>query len=55
MDEMQAGHPDPACAHRALPDGLLSIEVLQRYAAGANRCLKSVVAQRKPAGAPANP
>lgn len=51
LDEMQAAHAEQACAHRALPDGLLSIEELQRYAAGADRCLRYVAAQRKLASA----
>ena len=49
--EMEASHAGEACAHRALPDGTLSIEELQDYAAGAERCLRYVAARRKPSAA----
>lgn len=49
MDEVEASHAGEACTHRNLPDGMLSIEELQHYAAGAERCLKYVAAQRKQA------
>src|SRR5579859_5514952 len=47
QEEMEMNHADQACAHRALPDGMLSIEELQRYAADADRCLKYVAGERK--------
>lgn len=51
LDEMQAADAGQACAHRALPDGLLSIEELQHYAAGAERCLLYVSTHRHKAQA----
>ena len=47
LDQVEAGHADQVCSHRNLPDGLLSIEELQHYTAGADRCLKYVATQQK--------
>lgn len=47
LDQVEAAHADQVCSHRNLPDGLLSIEELQHYAAGADRCLKYVATQQK--------
>lgn len=51
LDTMQATHAEQVCAHRALPDGLLSIDELQRYAVGADRCLRYIQTQRRKLGA----
>lgn len=45
-EEMESSHADQVCAYHTLPDGMLSIEDLQHYAAGAERCLRYIDAQR---------
>ncbi|HEV2110425.1 MAG TPA: hypothetical protein VGT99_03645 [Gammaproteobacteria bacterium] len=51
QEEIEASHAHQACSQRALPDGMLSIDELQDYTVGAERCLNYVAAQRKPAPA----
>ena len=50
QDEVEANHADKQCVHHGLPDGVVSIEELQTYAAGAERCLRYIDAQRRKAG-----
>lgn len=47
LDKVQAYHANQTCAERNLPDGLLSIDELQHYAAGAERCLRYIASRRK--------
>lgn len=50
QEEVEDNHADKQCVHHALPDGVVGIEELQSYAAGAERCLRYIDAQRRKAG-----